>query len=215
MGPSSLCTNDANAQVTRRTHLEPPDMVRDEVPAARNVSGAPGIFDQVRLDDIASRSGREEDDCHGSPVSDALPSARLDPLQSPPSSFPVPVSSPYPNSHPVLVPVPSQPSSSPLPPLQSPCHCPCSCPPSPPQSRPHPAHPPPPALVTHLDLHSGHWTNTIPFSYDRFANSWVDRWPQSLAVHVNVRDLRGVSGYVEWVYCGIVMGRRTMIGSYK
>lgn len=45
-----------------------------------------------------------------------------------------------------------------------------------------------------LFLHPGHWTKTIPFSYDRFENSCVDRSLQFGTVHVNVMDRRGSTG---------------------
>ena|SRR5260221_6776020 len=44
---------------------------------------------------------------------------------------------------------------------------------------------------THLFLHFGHCTRTIPLVYALFENSWVDRSPQSVTVQVKVSDNRG------------------------
>jgi hypothetical protein len=59
----------ASAQVTPRTHLEPPDMVRDEMSAATRVSSASETsrLNAVRFDDIDYRSGGDLDGYHRMP----------------------------------------------------------------------------------------------------------------------------------------------------
>ena len=44
---------------------------------------------------------------------------------------------------------------------------------------------------TDLFLHFGHWTRTIPFSYDRFVKWCAERSPHPSTVHVNAIAIRG------------------------
>lgn len=48
---------------------------------------------------------------------------------------------------------------------------------------------------THLFLHPGHWTITIPLVYALFVNVCDERCPHPSTVHVNVNDSLGSSGF--------------------